>query len=172
LDVLMAGARAVSSQTPLFEMESPQVVCISGHVDGIRLPLMVLTAWLLCVSGVQAIITAPRRAQGELHAGDILAVMGVPPFDRFSASRLLVGRGEPAFLPLNALSGALESWFDPRASQTQQRLAHLLAPLIDPVMPPASCRVLFADEPATARTWVALARARGIEEAVRRVSST
>ena len=166
LEVLMAGARAVSSQAPLFRTESPQVVCISGHVDGVRLPLMVLTAWLLCVSGVQAIITAPRRGQGPLNAGDILAVMGVPPIDRSSASRLLAGRGEPAFLPLDVLNGALESWFDPRASDTQQRLAHLLAPLIGPVMPPASCRVLFADEPATVRTWVALACERGINALV------
>lgn len=159
--ILAAGLQAARERTRLTPLAGPPVVCVSGQVGLANLPWMVLIAWLLCDHGVQAVITGSRGANGHVHAGEVLDVMGVQAVQRPGDVSAVAGRGEPIFLELGGINAALHGWMRDSATDVRGQLARVIAPLLDPVLPPARSHVLLTDDHGLARSWIALTREGG-----------
>jgi len=133
VDELLGFAQAAQARCLAVHSELP-VVVIPSYNGARRLPnLTPLLAMRLAQEGARVLVHGPRHDPTRVTSGDIFQALGLPPADSAAAVHERWQRREPAFMPTDVLSPALQRLLDVRWVVGLRNSGHTIAKLLQPV---------------------------------------
>jgi anthranilate phosphoribosyltransferase len=109
--------------------------------------LLPLLACLLADAGVQVVVHGVSRDERRTTTADIMTAMGLGAVRDIGQAVDVIGRGVPAFVPIELLSPALAGLLALRARLGVRNIGHTLAKLINPTRSPDCLRMASFTHP-------------------------
>ena len=133
VDELLGFAQAAQARCLPIPSDMP-VVVIPSYNGARRLPnLTPLLAMRLAQEGARVLVHGPRSDPTRVTSADIFQALGLPPADSAAAVHERWQRHEPAFVPTDVLSPALQRLLDVRWVVGLRNSGHTIAKLLQPI---------------------------------------
>jgi len=133
VDELVGFAQATQARCLALPSEQP-VIVIPSYNGARRLPnLTPLLALRLAQEGARVLVHGPRHDPARVTSAEIFQALGLNPVDNVAAVHEHWQRHEPAFMPTEVLSPALQRLLDVRRVVGLRNSGHTIAKLLQPV---------------------------------------
>jgi anthranilate phosphoribosyltransferase len=109
--------------------------------------LVPLLACLLADAGVQVVVHGVTADPKRTTTAEIMQAMGLGPAGGIDRAEVAIARGDPAFVPVDALSSRLAALLELRRQLGVRNVGHTLAKLLNPTESPECLRVACFTHP-------------------------
>jgi len=109
--------------------------------------LVPLLAGLLADAGVQVVVHGVTADPQRTTTAEIMQAMGLCPSDAPDQAEIAIARGNPAFVPVSALSPRLGALLDLRRQLGVRNVGHTLARLMNATSSPSCLRIASVAHP-------------------------
>lgn len=160
-DELVGFCRALEPHLACVTSDLP-VLVIPSYNGARRLPnLTPLLAMAMAQRGARVLVHGPRRDPTRVTSAEIFAALGLPACDGAAAVQAAWLRREPAVVPTDVLSPALQRLLDVRWVVGLRNSGHTMAKLISPVAGAPVLRLASHTHPEFGRLMGEFAQATG-----------
>ncbi|WP_088282523.1 DNA-binding protein YbiB [Ideonella sp. A 288] len=160
-DELVGFSRALEPHLACVPSDKP-VLVIPSYNGARRLPnLTPLLAMAMARRGARVLVHGPRRDPTRVTSAEVFAALGLPACDGAAAVHAAWRRGEPAHVPTDVLSPALQHLLDVRWVVGLRNSGHTMAKLIAPVAGAPVLRLASHTHPEFGRLMGEFAQATG-----------
>lgn len=147
LDELQGFLDAQQARLNMIQSDQP-VVVIPSYNGARRLPnLTPLLALRLAQEGARVLVHGPRHDPTRVTSAEVFASLALPPATDAAAVAELWRRHEPALVPTEALSPALQRLLDVRWVVGLRNSGHTIAKMIDPIAGAPTLRLMSYTHP-------------------------
>lgn len=147
LDELLGFLQALQPRLTPIRSDRP-VVVIPSYNGARRLPnLTPLLALSLAQEGARVLVHGPRHDPSRVTSAEVFMSLALPPATDADAVAELWRRHEPAFVPTDALSPALQRLLDVRWVVGLRNSGHTIAKMLDPIAGAPTLRLMNYTHP-------------------------
>lgn len=149
LDELRAGVDVLEPLLARVPVDASRPVVAIPSYNGARhtANLVPLLACLLADAGVQVVVHGVTADPKRTTTAEIMQAMGLGPAGGIASAEAAIARGDPAFVPIGALSPRLAALLELRWQLGVRNVGHSLAKLLNPTDAPGCLRMTAFTHP-------------------------